>query len=191
MSYKLKIIFGATRKGRVGLPVARWAEQFIKEDGRFDVEFVDLAELDLPLMDEPNHPRFKKYEHEHTKRWSRIADEADAFVFVTPEYDYFVPASIVNAIQYLSKEWNTKPAAVVSYGGVSGGLRSTQELRMLLCNVGVVPMVPSVPIPFFATHIDETGVFNPVDATLKGMHGLLNELMRWTKGLKAMRDSAA
>ena len=68
------------------------------------------------------------YEHEHTKRWSAIIDDADAFVFVTPEYDYFAPASLVNAIQCLAKEWNYKPAGIVSYGDISGGLRATTDV---------------------------------------------------------------
>ena len=96
---------------------------------------MDLAEFDLPLLDEPKHPRLQQYEHEHTKRWSAAIGPADAFLFVTPEYDYFTSAALVNALQFLSVEWHYKAAGIVSYGGVSGGLRATQELRQLIGNL--------------------------------------------------------
>jgi NAD(P)H-dependent FMN reductase len=75
------------------------------------VELVDLADFNLPLLDEAAHPVFKQYEHEHTKRWSASVNAADAYVFVTPEYDYFPPASLVNAVQVLTREWALRPPA--------------------------------------------------------------------------------
>src|SRR6185295_5597150 len=89
--------------------------------GKLDAELVDLRDYALPLFDEPKHPRFGQYEHEHTKRWSAKVKEADAFVFVTAEYNYGMPPSLLNALTYLSAEWAYKAAAFVSYGGVSGG----------------------------------------------------------------------
>ncbi len=191
MALNLKIIVGSTRPGRQGLPVARWVEQFAKDYDKFDVELVDLAEIALPILDEAGHPRMQKYEHEHTKRWSKIVGSADAFVFVTPEYDYFVPASLVNAVQYLFNEWSEKPAGVVSYGGVSGGLRSTQELRLLLSNVNVVALPATVPIPFFNKQINEAKVFEPSDPTVSGTKHMFDQLYRWAVGLKRMREGTA
>src|SRR5690606_20059283 len=99
--------------------------------GAFAVERVDLKEINLPLLDEPKHPRLGEYEHEHTKRWSATVTRADAFVFVTPEYDFGPPASLINALQYLVKEWAYKPVGLLSYGGVSAGLRSANALRIM------------------------------------------------------------
>jgi NAD(P)H-dependent FMN reductase len=127
MALKLNIVLGSTRPGRVGPKIAQWVKQFADEHGKFDVELVDLAAFDLPLLDEVAHPRLGNYQNEPTKRWSASVASADAFVFVTPEYDYFAPASLVNAVQVLLKEWGYKPAGVVSYGGVSGGLRAAQS----------------------------------------------------------------
>ena len=117
----LQILTVSTRPGRKGPAVAAWFERQARQHGKFAIETVDLAELRLPLFDEPEHPRLKKYQHEHTKGWSAQVDRADAFVFVTPEYDYFAPASLVNAVQTVMREWFYKPAGVVSYGGISGG----------------------------------------------------------------------
>lgn len=108
MDINLKIIIGSTRPGRKGPIIARWVEEAAKASGLFKVELVDLAEMNLPLLDEASHPAMQKYEHEHTKRWASIIGSADAYIFVTPEYDFFAPASLVNAIQVLMKEWATR-----------------------------------------------------------------------------------
>jgi NAD(P)H-dependent FMN reductase len=113
--YKLKIIIASTRPGRKGPAIASWIFDKAKEHKDFDIELLDLAVINLPMMDEPEHPRFKKYHHEHTKKWSATIDEADAFIFVMPEYNYGYTAPLKNAIDYLSHEWGYKPVGFVSY----------------------------------------------------------------------------
>jgi NAD(P)H-dependent FMN reductase len=123
LKHRLAIVVGSTRPGRVGPIFAEWLEGVAREHGKFEPVIADLAQFDLPLLDEPHHPRLGKYEKAHTKAWSQAVDAADAFVFVTPEYNYFAAPAIVNAVDYLAREWNHKPAGFLSYGGVSGGLR--------------------------------------------------------------------
>lgn len=186
MSVKLKIIVGSTRPGRAGPTIGAWVAEAVAAHGGFDAEVVDLADVALPFLDEPNHPAMKKYEHEHTKRWSAIVDEAEAFIFVSPEYDFFPPATIVNAIQCLSQEWQKKPAAIVSYGGLSGGMRASEVLRSLISNVGMAPLAKQVPIPFYWTMVED-GKLKPTDPVLEGATGMLNELTAWSGALKTMR----
>src|SRR5437868_699719 len=112
----LHVVTVSTRQGRAGRPVATWFVERARAHGGFEVRDVDLAEVALPVLDEPNHPRFRNYQHEHTRRWSAIVEAADAFVFVTPEYNYFSPPSLVNAFDYLLHEWAYKPCGFVSYG---------------------------------------------------------------------------
>ena len=81
----LQVIIGSTRPGRAGAPISRWFYDLAVADGRFEVELVDLAEVNLPIFNEPNHPNQGKYEFEHTKRWSATVSRGDAFVFVVPE----------------------------------------------------------------------------------------------------------
>ena len=109
----LQIIAASTRPGRRGIAVARWVQQLAEAHGGFDVELVDLAEVALSVFDEPNHPRLRRYEHQHTKDWSATVERADAYVFVTPEYNHSFPASVKNALDYLSLEWADKPAGLV------------------------------------------------------------------------------
>jgi NAD(P)H-dependent FMN reductase len=126
---KLHVILASTRPGRAGEPIADWFVERAAAHGAFDVELVDLAEVALPFMDEPNHPRLRRYTHEHTKAWSARVDSADAFVFVTPEYNYGLTAPLKNAIDYLHFEWQHKPVGFVSYGGVAAGTRAVQMLK--------------------------------------------------------------
>ena len=107
----LRVIIGSTRPGRIGPSVAEWIIERAREHGGFDVEVTDLAELNLPIYDEPNHPRLKKYVHQHTKDWSALVDGSDAFIFVMPEYNYGFNAATKNAIDYLFKEWGTRRPA--------------------------------------------------------------------------------
>jgi NADPH-dependent FMN reductase len=123
---KRGIIVASTRPTRVGHLIGRWVHERAVEHGKFDIELLDLANFHLPLYDEPKHPSLQQYEHDHTKRWSASVAAADAFVIVTPEYNYGPPPSLINAFDYVYKEWNYKPAGFVSYGGVSGGLRAVQ-----------------------------------------------------------------
>ena len=187
---KLDVIIASTRPGRAGLPIANWFVERAKEHGNFDVVVADLKEVNLPILDEPKHPRFQQYEHEHTKAWSAIVGAADAFVIVTPEYNFGLPPALVNAFDYLYKEWNYKPAGFVSYGGISGGMRSVQMSKMILTAMKVMPIPDAVALPFFSTHMKE-GVFEAPDAANKSATSMLDELHRWAEALKPMRGSYA
>ncbi|HEU4628615.1 MAG TPA: NAD(P)H-dependent oxidoreductase [Gemmatimonadaceae bacterium] len=185
---KLHVIVASTRRDRKGPLVAAWFLDRARARASFDLELVDLAELDLPLLDEPRHPRFAQYEHEHTRRWSAIVDRADAFVVVTPEYDHGAPASLVNALQYLVREWAYKPMGFVSYGGVSGGTRGVQMTKQIVTALKIVPLVEAVAIPFFAQHVSqETGAFDPGEVQAKAAEVMLDELLRWSAALAPLR----
>ena len=182
----LTVIIASTRPGRVGLPIANWFIERAKKDGRFDVVVADLKEVNLPIFDEPKHPRFQQYEHDHTKKWSAIVAAADAFVIVTPEYNFSAPPSIVNALDYLFREWQHKPAGFVSYGGVSGGIRSVQATKLMLTSLKVMPIPEAVTIPFFFKMMNE-GVFNGSEELDKAIPSMLDELHKWAVACKTMR----
>lgn len=184
---KLKIINATVRPGRKGPIISEWITGLAKATGQYEVELIDLGELKLPLMDEPNHPAMKKYEHEHTKKWSAKIEEADAFIFVTGEYDFGYPAPLRNALEYLYTEWNYKAAGIVSYGGVSAGTRAANALKNDLATFKVVPLYEMVNIPFFTQHLTEENVFEPTESSVRAAAGLFRELARWTKGLKTIK----
>ena len=182
----LHTIVCSTRPGRVGLPVAQWFYEVARQHGGFDTKLVDLAAFNLPIYDEPKHPVLQQYEHEHTKRWSESVSAADAFVFVTPEYNYGPPPSLLNALNYVYKEWNYKPAAFVSYGGVSGGLRAVQIEKHTLTTLKMVPLVEAVTIPMVAQHMSG-GQFIPKEVHQTSATAMLTELARWAEALRSLR----
>lgn len=187
MAYKLKIIIGSVRPSRQGHLVAEWFTEIAKTHSEFDIEVLDLKEIDLPMMNEPAHPRLKSYIHEHTKAWSRTIEKADAYIFVTPEYNYSFPASIKNALDYLFSEWHGKPVAFVSYGGISGGMRAVQELKIPITTLGMMPLPQAVNIPFFAQYITD-GSFIGDEKLQNSANAVLSSLKPWTEALKTMRE---
>jgi NAD(P)H-dependent FMN reductase len=185
----LQIIIASTRPGRVGLPVGEWVQAVAVKHGGFEnVEVVDLAEWNLPFMDEPNHPRLRRYEHEHTKKWSATIDRADAYVIVMPEYNYGFTAPLKNALDYLHQEWAYKPVGLVSYGGVAGGARAAQMIKQVLTTLKMTPLVEAVLIPSVAQLIDEDGELRPNEALDASATTMLTELARWTDTLAPMRQ---
>lgn len=182
----LQVLLASTRPGRVGEPVARWFDELARSDDSFEVELVDLAEVDLPLLDEPNHPRLREYTKEHTLRWSAIVDRADAFVFVTPEYNYGINAALKNALDFVYHEWRHKPVGFVSYGGVSGGLRAAQMTKQVISSLGMYPVVSAVTIPFVARQVHD-GAFDPLDAQVDSAQSMIDELAGLTAAVAPLR----
>ena len=187
----LSIIIGSTRPGRAGLPIAQWFAEHAREHGHFDIDVVDLAELDLPLFDEPNHPAMGRYVHQHTMDWSARADAADAFVIVTPEYNYGYPAALKNAIDYLHREWQYKPVGFVSYGGVAAGTRAVQQLKQVVTTLKMLPLVEAVSIPFHPQFIDDDGNVQPNEIMQRAADGMLDELARTQAAMNMLRRPAA
>jgi len=184
----LQVIIASVRPTRVGEKVADWFQPIAESNPGFQVERVDLREHNLPLMNEPKHPNMQQYEHEHTKKWSATISRGDAYVFVTPEYDFSPPASLLNAIQYLAKEWMFKPVGLLSYGGVSAGLRSANQLRVICTANSMMPLPGAVSIPFVGKLVDaESGKFVPGEVQDKAAANMMGELVRWEKALRTLR----
>ena len=183
----LKIIVASTRPGRKGLAIAEWVHNIALRHPDFNAELLDLAVVNLPFLDEPHHPMMQQYEHQHTKDWSATINSADAFIIVTPEYNYSFTAPLKNALDYLYKEWNYKPVGLVGYGGVAAGTRALQALKQVLTAQKMMPLPESVNIAFFQQYFDEGGKFAGDERLEKSADLMLNELKRWTVALNSMR----
>lgn len=186
----LTVVIGSTRPGRKGLPIAEWFVDRARRHGGFAIDVADLAELDLPLLDEANHPRLGRYEHDHTKAWSARIERADAIVLVTPEYNSGYPASLKNAIDYLYGEWQDKPVGFVSYGGVAAGTRAVQQLKQVVTTLKMTPVLEAVYVPFFTQLIGADGRLQPSEAMEAAARAMLEELARLDRVLRPLRDEA-
>lgn len=133
---RISLIVGSTRPVRIGRQLADATASVIADTVDADVQILDLAEIGLPLLDEPLMAMMQQYSNDHTKEWARTIAESDAVVFVTPQYNAGYPAALKNAIDYLHAEWQNKPSAIVSYGG-HGGIASAAQLRQVLEFIGL------------------------------------------------------
>ncbi len=151
---KLLVVIGSVREGRAGDAISRMVTNQLEESGAsFNV--ADLKELDLPFLNQEIEPSDsdKKYDDARVQKWSNMVDEADAFIFVTPEYNHGPPASLKNALDWLYPEWENKPAAIVAYGGM-GGVRAIEQLKLNMLTLKLFP-VADVPIPGFKNYISD------------------------------------
>lgn len=115
----LLVVTTSVREGRSGQKVTEWFTKQVKEDGRFDVDVVDLKELNLSYeLPETlaGSVQNSEYEREEDRKWAKHVNDADAVVFVMPEYNHGYPASMKNAVDHLYHEWNGKPVSFVGYG---------------------------------------------------------------------------
>ncbi|HUC87501.1 MAG TPA: NAD(P)H-dependent oxidoreductase [Candidatus Saccharimonadales bacterium] len=175
LNKKIGIIIGSTRPQRIGPSIAKWVLGQASQRQDLKFEIIDLAEINLPMFDEPRVPAMGQYEHEHTKRWAAVVAGFDGFIFVTPEYNYGYPASLKNALDFIYKEWKGKPAAFVGYGAAAGGLRAVMQLKQLLFILKMVPVYVDVIIPRANSQVAD-GRFTPQEDQVKALDDLLDDL---------------
>jgi NAD(P)H-dependent FMN reductase len=133
------VVMGSVRAGRRCPQIASWVIGIAQASSNLTYELLDLADWPLPMDDEPGLPQLGNYAQPHTGAWSCKIAAADAFVFVTPQYNWGYPASLKNAIDHLYKEWNGKPVMIVTYGG-HAGTRCAAQLRQVAEGVEMRPI---------------------------------------------------
>ena len=185
---KVAIIVGSTRPGRKADAVASWVHDIARKRSDAEYELVDLAEYELPLLDEPVPPSLGKYSKEHTKRWAATIAGFDAFVFVTPEYNHATSGALKNAIDYLYKEWNNKAAGFVSYGG-AGGVRAVEQLRLVMGELQVADVRAQVALSMIHDFENYT-VFKPAPSHEASVQRMLDQVVAWGTALQSVRKAA-
>jgi NAD(P)H-dependent FMN reductase/ribosomal protein S18 acetylase RimI-like enzyme len=189
---RIMVLACSTRPGALAPAVADWFMRAATPHAQtLDVELVpvSLADLDLPFLDEPEHPASGVYRQPHSLAWSALVDGVDGFVFVTPEYNHGMPAVLKNALDYLGREWAWKPAGFVSYGHTSAGTRSVQHARQVVSALRLVPTGATVSL-----RIGDAIVEGQVrqDERLDGLATrLLGEVVRLGHALRPMREPLA
>jgi NAD(P)H-dependent FMN reductase len=185
---KIKIIEGSTRPGRFNVQPSTWMYEIAKKRTDIDVELIDLVEVNLPFLDEPVPPSMNKYSKEHTKEWSKQIQEADGFIFVTPEYNHSYSPALKNAIDYLYHEWNYKPVSYVSYGSLAGGARAVEHLRGVAGETKMYDLREQILLPVYYENLDEKGSYKFNDRHVQAANGILDELTFWATTMKEARN---
>jgi NAD(P)H-dependent FMN reductase len=185
MSLKIGIIIGSTRPGRVGDRVAEWYASKVMDLDGVTFEVIDIGHFDLPLLDEPSMPSSGNYSKEHTKIWSKEISKYDAYVWVSPEYNHTPAPALTNAISFLYNEWNRKPVALVTYGGV-GGARAAEQLRLIAAAVDAVAIRSQVTIRDPWAMYDQDGNINH-ELVSGEPEKQAEDLIWWAKALKSAK----
>ncbi|MFB6678555.1 NADPH-dependent FMN reductase [Streptomyces sp. NPDC056390] len=189
----IAVLIGSTREGRFAPVVSKWLAGRLDERGDMTADVVDLARTPLPTV----FPAFgQELPQDSTELLAAVSPRlaaADAFVFVTPEYNHSFPASLKNAVDWHNEQWHAKPIAFVSYGGLSGGLRAVEQLRVVMAELNATTIRNTVSFHNAWSEFDASGEHaDPaVEAAAKAM---LDQLAWWAHALrdaKSVRPYAA
>jgi NAD(P)H-dependent FMN reductase len=190
---KLQVIVGSTRTERQADHVARWVNNRAAAHGAFDVEMLDLRDWPLPMFAEGIQTvgdfANPTYSDPLVKRWNQKIAEADAYVFITPEYNHSIPAVLKNAIDsvFVSFAFRNKPAAFVGYsGGQIGGARAVEHLAQIAIEAELVPLRNTVLLSTVQRAFLPDGA--PVDALSNvALQIALDDLAWWAAALRPAR----
>ena len=182
---RIAIIVGSTRPNRRSPDVAKWVRDLAAKRGDATYEIVDIADFDLPVLDEPMPPSMGNYQHDHTKRWSKTIASYDGFVFVTPEYNHSISGALKNAIDFVYNEWNNKAAGFVSYGS-TGGARAVEHLRGIMSEVQVADVRAHVSLSMY-TDFENWSVLKPDPRHEQQLSVLLDQLVAWSRAMQGVR----
>lgn len=156
---RLMVINSSVRKGQVGEKIQAWTQEVLKDDAELELDIVDLREVDLPLLDEEVNPSNNEGNYANPKgaEWAKRVGKADAFLFITAEYNHGPTAAIKNALDWVYHEWRYKPAGFVSYGGAAAGTRAVQQLKQIFLHLDIYPVHYSVHLRIWGGDVDENG----------------------------------
>lgn len=193
---KLQVIIGTTRPGRTTPRLAQWIANEAKNVADTEVELIDLEDYPMPFLDESISPRFNPNRkiNEAAGKWVNKLAEADAYIFVTPEYNHSIPGVLKNALDYVTFELVKKPATVAAHGTV-GGARATMHLKEILSESRAAITPTQLAVASMSDKIDENGVLNDEQKALPygpqtGLQNLLAELKWYSDALAAARAKA-
>lgn len=194
MPINIKVIAGSTREGRFSDKAAAWIAEEIKKEGEGVLpEVLDLRDYDMPFFNESVSPSFKQepYKNEAVARFTKKIAEGDAFVLVTPEYNHSTSAVLKNALDWVYPEWNNKPVAFMSYGGV-GGARAVEHLRQIAIELQMAPIRNAIHIPgeqYFPVLFGKASASDLFSSQSEKAKALITQLLWWTKALKTARET--
>ncbi len=164
----IAVVVGSTRTARISLDVAQWARDALADGSRLQYEIVDLAAIDLPMLDEPLPAAFGQYQHAHTRQWSDLVAGYDGFFFVFPQYNWGYPGVLKNALDFLYREWHGKPASLMTWS-ITGGARAAAQFYQVIQGLHMMPLAAHVEATLSDLDVDEARQVIDAEATF-GLH---------------------
>jgi NAD(P)H-dependent FMN reductase len=162
---RVAIVIGSTRPGRISGGIAEWVLDTVQTGSPLRYELVDLAEVNLPFLDEPVMAAQNHYEHEHTRAWSRLISSYDGFIFVFPQYNWGYPGVLKNALDFLYWEWREKPVSFVTFG-TRGGSRAAAQIQVVLQGLHMRELADHLEVRIAEDDVDEQWQLKDIQAIL-------------------------
>ncbi|WP_407287518.1 NADPH-dependent FMN reductase [Streptomyces sp. BP-8] len=178
--YRLAVIIASTRERRFAPVIANWFTRHAESHTHIDVDVVDLDTI---------RPYELRHGSEEFESYAKRIDEADAFVVITPEYNHSFPAPLKHAIDLLHPQWQAKPVGFVSYGGISGGLRAVEQLRLVFAELHATTVRETVSLPFAGNLFDDAGRLHDPTPVAQAADALLHQLTWWAVALREARTT--
>ena len=151
---RVAVLIGSTRPGRISAGIAEWVRTVAQAESPLHYDILDLAEVNLPFLDEPFMAALGRYEHEHTRAWSRTIASFDGFIFVFPQYNWGYPGVLKNAIDFLYAEWANKPASFVTFG-TRGGSRAAEHFVSVMRGLHMVELADHLEVVITEEDVDQ------------------------------------
>jgi NAD(P)H-dependent FMN reductase len=174
---RVAVVIGSTRPGRISAGIAEWVLDTAQTGSPLRYEFIDLAEVNLPFLDEPVMAAQGHYEHEHTHAWSRLISSYDGFIFVFPQYNWGYPGVLKNALDFLYWEWREKPVTFVTFG-TRGGSRAAAQIQVVLQGLHMRELPDHLEVRISEDDVDEQW-------QLKDIHSVLSPYWEQMRAIDA------
>jgi NAD(P)H-dependent FMN reductase len=155
------VIVGSNRPTRICRTVAEWVLREM-QCNELNFSLIDLAEINLPFLDEPEIPALHHYQKNHTKSWSNVVGKHDGFVLVFPQYNWGYPAVLKNAMDFLYDEWAEKPVSIMCYGG-HGGFQAVLAMKLVTQGLNMYNMSTNPPLHIEESMFNEHNQFKDID----------------------------
>ena len=193
MSHRILVLYGSYRSDRLGVRLARFLLEGLRERGE-DVEFIDAKAIGLPMLDR----MYKEYPAgsapEALETLAGKIRQADAFVFVTGEYNWGVQPGLKNLTDHFLEEWFWRPAAIASYSfGRLAGTRSSYAWHNTLSEMGMVVISSTLTVGSIRETLDAGGKPQGQGgaALQHAFPRFADDLAWWTEAAKAQRARKA
>lgn len=190
MKLNIPVVCGSVRNNRNSIKPAKYFFNRLTEMG-YDSQVVDFISLPLPFVNvDPNPSKLnKQYPDANVQQWSVIADHADAFIFIAPEYNHGISAVLKNALDWLYPEFNDKPAALIGVSnGAGSGIRAVEQLRVIMANFAIYDIRQGVNFANTQDVFDAEGKLLD-ESYLKRIDGLLSALTKTAEVMRQLRTA--
>ncbi|KAJ3340879.1 hypothetical protein HDU93_006171 [Gonapodya sp. JEL0774] len=184
---KFVVVFGSMRRDRIGIRLARFIVAQIRSRGHI-CTLLDAMEENLPLLDRMYKEYAKGTAPANLERIAGLLRAADGFVIVAGEYNHSIQPGLSNIIDHFLEEWFWRPSGIAAYSaGQWGGTRAASQLRMLLGEIGTVPVPSEVLVPHCEKQFEEDGT-PKADEWGRRAGRFLSELEWYAKALRTERE---